>query len=786
MEDHNDYNKWVKPEIKSKNEATESYIQKFIEMVYSIFHLDADTKNHFYTPLINAIRYEEIRKEIIKKFEIVEIYKYDETILENKKKEIDERLAKKEYIGEKLEEKEQETLRNKLKGKVEEKLAVRMLLGLFNNICISILQQEYSLFDKYSENLSEISGFYDDKDKYKIHNELNAEKDKEFIDTNLIKSIMYIMWYMIEQCKIIDHQIDYDKVNSTLILINIDFKKRIDLKYPRIAIKTEIFDKEIIDLFTQAIVSIIEMTIIDHLYYYSEENIEKLIKCIEQINQLKDYINNKDLGLTTDGEYKEKKDFEDIVDMVKFKSTVLLEQFIIYYEGKDNEQPNDKETNRENFYKDHFFVIPGIKEDFETFLNENKIFNWKNENLNLITQKIRADKKNDAKIYDSNVDDRFLLDDATINKFNYEDICTFNKTSKESFDLFIKIRNIKENIDKEIELKTFENWKLIDTISDFCFKNDTPNEKNSKNPAAFKYFIEYLQIFLDFNLKKCLTDTSLFKDKRKDSIENAYNLYPKILKGYRIFVKNNENFNTGSLCFFPPYHECFYEIDRDKKTINNLEIIKEDIINNVRISNKDFFFFMSIGLKPLHIFYLDKRCIKYEEEYRSIRKMYRDLISQKNEKTISESQTQLYVQSCEFKATTFEFNRKINEISRNFITIVGILGAFIAFASISVGAIKVIDTPIKFVVVSLIYLLVFSSFAVLIRIKREDLTKKIISLISISFLGLLVAIILILCIFEDKLKCTTKEPDTKIENINNTVINKDSDSYNIQELENPN
>jgi hypothetical protein len=228
-----------------------------------------------------------------------------------------------------------------------------------------------------------------------------------------------------------------------------------------------------------------------------------------------------------------------------------------------------------------------------------------------------------------------------------------------------------------------------------------------------------------------------------------------------MFKKKNENNNTGSLRFFPPYHKCFYKIiniEDDKKTIEPITINEIDLKNNLIRDGEDFFFFMSIGIPPLNIFSLEKNIIEYEEEYRVIRGVYRDL------RSLNENKEILKMQSSILEETSREDLRKQ---AKEYMTIVGILGAFIAFASVSVGSLKIIDTPIKFSLVSLIYLFVFSSFALLIRMNN---LKKHFKYILLCLFILAGTIISILYIYKDELKNLTENEDsTKIENIN-TII----------------
>jgi len=575
-------------------------------------------------------------------------------------------------------------------------LKVFSLLQLFNSLAISILKAEYSLFDNYSKNLNELSGFYEITDKNvkqpKII-ECAGGDELKILDHYLIKSFLEIFYHIISMCKIIDTNVDDTLINKNILSINTDYKTRITTIYPHpYSSGNKFIKKEIIVFFEKTIISIIDMTLIDHCYYINKENIDKLIQCFERISKFEDFI-EKNIPLDILETDETVRNFKSVVAIVKYKSAVLLQQMVDCY----NEEKDEEGVNK-NFYSDFHFIITGTKpettrfdEFFEGKLELNRYnypfdSNFVADNYSPIIKSYSKEFKN----YNFNNDfiNIFTPAEEDFYKNNYrdkpekthQDIATFNKTSKLSIELYIKIKEITKSKD-------------ISKIEEF-----TKDKMYRLDPSAYTGFISILYEYLKDILEK---------KHKNDEIEKIYRLYEKIMKDYSEFI-NNEHYDVRGLRFFPPYHQCFYKLENHKIAFYPIQkenlpyIIKDDIPNykNFTKNEVSFFFFMSLRRTPMDFKLLKDKFIDFQQKYIEIREKYRRFNAKKDlEDIVNENEKGLENQH------------------RNHITVLGILGAFIALASGSVANWLVATNVIQFMFIEIGFIIALSCFAFLVRFR---------------------------------------------------------------------
>jgi len=587
------------------------------------------------------------------------------------------------------------------------KLKILSLLQLFNNLAISILKAEYSLFDNYSYNLNQLSEFYEiEKNKSGKIIEAAGGNESEKLDHYLIKSILKIFYHIISMCKIIDTKVDYKLINKNISLINTDFETRINSIYPHPPYKIKFLDKGIIDFFEQTLISVIDMTLIDHCYYLNPENINTLVQCFDRITEFKEFI-DKNIPRNIPNRNETRTHFNSIVKIVQYKSAVLLQQMVDCYNKE-----SDKNGNKKDFYSDFHFIISGTKletmeldEFFGRKLELNR-YNYpldKNFNTEYLSPIIKSYTKKFSNYNEIKQEvDLFLDKEKSFYKKEaanktHQDIVTFNETSKLSIKLYTKIYEIitanttKEKIEK---IKEFRSPKKPDPEFHGV-------DMYRLNPSAYSRFISILCEYLDEVLKD--------DHKEKSEIENIYELFGVIMRDYNEFIQNKKHFTVGELRFFPPFQYCYYKL-LGNNTISYYPITKEKLpyvteddepdYAKFKDEKVDFFFFMSLCRTPLNLGSLEDRLLDYQTKHIKIRESYRLFNSKKQLKEIVD-----------------ENEKKFDDQHKNHITVLGILGAFIALASGAVSNWLTASNIFQFVFMEIGFIIALSCFVFLVRFR---------------------------------------------------------------------
>jgi len=661
----------------------------------------------------------------------------------------------------------------------------------------------------------------------------------QYTDQYLIKSIINSIWYLIEICKTIDHKININKFDAFFQVVNKNRKQRLNTIHP-ISGEKELINKEIVDLFELSLESILDLTLIDHYFCFTKDNFDKLFTANERINSLHSILDPEKTDNPKEEDYNFEDtlnsnnkgnlfaDFQTVKNVVEIKSKLLLRQL---KKSFDSKLINNKKFN------DQFdFLFYGIKnkdyaENFDEYINKSECFNFEDleeaeargENLdkytgyNLCTKvyiDIVAKKRKIEDVNIENVDFSFLKDynkeqlkkckkcegcdirEEDKNKKHCpegksntkKDILDFNNCSKISVDNFLKNNSI---IDKIKKVKDYENLikdnneinGFLQDIKSTLFKDNLEGFDNKTlkrlrlNPTNLTYFIDFLKSVLDALLK------DLEKEEQYDDFQNKLSKINDIYTEYYKFlidefnlyirVKENTDYTTGELRFFPPFQHCFYKLENNQ--LQSFPRTEKDFIdkNNVE-PNDNFFFFLSAGLHPVNVFQLSEKNKQYQNDLSYIENLIGALKAQKNLIELSKKHIKVIDNTKKEFEATFEATKAQN------VTVLGILGSFIAFVSFATGTLKAVDTVAEFVVFAFVFCVAVAFFGIIIRPKpNSDETEKKWKYGIKWIIGILASLVLITCLvvfcrkeFQDKdVKKTIIEKET-IRTKENTISEK--------------
>ena len=516
--------------------------------------------------------------------------KREEKTLEEAKKELEE--AKKE-----LEEAEEKLitfcennsdyfyeLLHAIDKKSNIELAVKpFLLRLFNHLAISILKAEYLLFDNYSDILSKITGFEyepensDIAEDFKIKHAFENPKETinikgkdtiiplfQYIDRNVIQSVISSVWYLIEICKTIDHKLSKNKFNTFFQVVNSNRSQRINAIFP-IHGEKELIDKEIIDLFELSMESILDLTLIDHYFCYTSDNFDKLVTANERmrslrivltppaynspnVERLKEIYNFED-SFKEDGKGNSLDDFLTIKNIVEIKSKLLLKQLKESFDKDSKENPKIKKFNEQFDFLFYGRKNKEYAETFDEYIYNSRCFDFNDtiEYNKYTTDFLEKEKKeintegaNFSFLIKYNKEQRKECEKCDVHdkqrcknhcaagKCNTKrDIIDFNECSKIAMDNFNQnariINKLKDNLDLIYDDHSqFEN--LLKEIKNTLFEKDIEgfDDKNLQrlklDPTNLTHYIKFFKSVLE----------NLIKDIEKE--EHHENFQKKIRK----------------------------------------------------------------------------------------------------------------------------------------------------------------------------------------------------------------------------------------------------------------
>ena len=619
---------------------------------------------------------------------------------------------------------------------------LEIALHVFCSLSISCLKAEYSIFDNYSEKLDEITGFT--KDKYLISNYFIKNEDTDDIkyskniDHYLVKSTITSIWYLIEQCKIISHCVEKETRGKTLIGINNERKERITAIYPFRNDAIDFLPKDIIKLFEQTFETIIDMTIIDNRFYFSESNINKLFQAVEKIKSLKKIL----LGQSYEESQKKIDEGDYLIRTYKNNNTpcnrsvgelfLLVEKIVntkcylmIYQMIKHFDSIN----LNSDFKSKYNFILYGLEEfqepnkrhfDFGKFQEyaERLKNNIGGSTFTKELEKCRENKYTEVSeyvLFGKATDIDYTDSWNDLNKVNiggnpHEDIYIYNKSSKDSIRLYCensKILKLSKLICDD-KAKEDERQQFISLFVNSRNKGEGDTVKIEENPSALGWILKAAYKLLT----ECYDIKNPSENPHSDSIFETYEYYFNLFDEY---IKDKQ-YDISELNVFPPFQWSFYEINISDKHSSRADEIKYAPLNHKLLENKDilekkliseskpYFFFRSYGLNPLNLYLLKQENEEFLSQYYEIKYLKMIYESKKITKQQQEQLQQRYTEEQKRgKEEITEFKSQIEKDKQTNITILGILGSFIAFVSFATGTLRAVDTVAEFVIFAVVF-----------------------------------------------------------------------------------
>jgi len=378
-----------------------------------------------------------------------------------------------------------------------------------------------------------------------------------------------------------------------------------------------------------------------------------------------------------------------------------------------------------------------------------------------------------------------------INYDDYKDIKSYNEASQESIELYCNFSNIfklaKQIKNNEIK-NNGEKAKVIENFISLLKELD--NSKIRKNPPVVCWILKATFEVLKEHYRNNNNDNN--KDVEYVQIFEKYQEYVSLFDEY---IKDKQYNDISELTIFPPFQWSFYEIDiengLENASFKYKELNDKDIEDKLISKKNPYFFFRSYGLEPLNLYSLKQENEEFLSQYYEIQYL----------KIIYEAQKRMQQQNFQDVQEKIEEREKeldkLRERDRQSnITILGILGSFIAFVSFATGTLKAVDTVAEFVIFAFVFCTAVGVLGWFIRGVKFDkindfskMQKGFLWFILVLISAIIITFIVWFCIkdFKDKnieriiiQKEVQTNTETKIETQSNSNINVNVDSIKIQ------
>lgn len=552
-------------------------------------------------------------------------------------------------------------------------------LIFFYHLAKSLLNAEYLIYDNYSELLDKVLNYDLEFESYK-----GGISFPKIYTPYLIKSFLIIAQHEREMCFRVKRLLADTGINR--IAIRNDSEENADFLLRE---HVMIGEKETA-YFGKLIKSMVDMSMIDHAFKTTDENIERLLTLSRRLStvrqQLKHYSGNKE-------------NFNEVLDIVDMKMSSMLYSML--------QQGQKKVLN-----KNYFYTL-GSKHDAEL----RPIFHSKalvlegagKQNLYIYTRLNNLHKKVD-------ITELLMLARDRINR---QDITLYNNTIAKGISNYGRISKIMEDMEF-----TTNNNEVIKEIQEYLNRYI-----EILTPAFFHKALEYTDSYIN----NILSSNDIASSVR---IHEAISLLSKLLVNLRKYI--NLYTNSVPLRFLPIFSYSFYEKNSygyKHRTLNYKEIEEYNYRNF-----KGTFFFASLCCSSLNINYLNQIYDLYTNKsqeytinyYNSMNshitemleeniKQYKEtkkLVEQSEMKTdgaindMNNKAKDIQEQAASLKKEAKDENR---ELRHQTMQLLGIFAAFLAFVTIAVGESKVAESIEEFCIFCLAYTLGLCVFVFFIK-----------------------------------------------------------------------
>lgn len=598
---------------------------------------------------------------------------------------------------------------------------------LFFHLLNSILNAEYLVFNEYSKKISELIPNTD-------------EKMGQFLFYT-IKSFVKILWHIEEMCSIIRTSIEDLDRKKYIVRINSGKENRIQAN--PLFLNAQLFGEDATLEYEKLFVSIVRMTLIDHMYITNMYNIEVLSILDQQVDaflhrtKLLPAINTRTL-LTKS------------LNNVKAKTRFLLCGMV---------NPLDRNVN------EFIYIIDGKISD----LGDKMQIVEKVEKIKSINPVLCLKKE-----YKNQV-----LDYSMFN--NLKEIYDGSRSDLRQYD-----RAIDAAIKAQCELSPF--YKAIhETPTYDDFVNGLKIAKNYRRPS---FYICSIMKLVDIAKEQIDSIGETFEYGQLDTLNNNIMFLRELLGNLYLFIKNYSA-SFIRIQYRPYFSKSFYYLEDsdDFLSIKYKDNVSKNIIDNYdKDAFNDSFFFASLGSTPLNFTYLERFRSEYDNVRRELsdkfsglfrrysnnhsehvigekvsklstdvktklkditKKVNQAIVVWKNEKEatvegINEQQNKnhddildkLEKTKKEIRSEQDKWDNKIDNnlaksdeklghLQQNIVTVLGVFASLIAFAAISIGMVGVVDNILEYILFVLAFSTGLSIFAVLVLpAKHNDVVNK--------------------------------------------------------------
>ncbi len=579
---------------------------------------------------------------------------------------------------------------------------------IYYHLIKSFLNAEYLIKDDYGKTIYEqiLKVYFEEIETYPNPDILYLQK-----------SLLKVFWQIIGACKTIRHQLEYP--NKKIVLIEQDREQKANTFF--ISRSDKLIGKKETVPYENFMESLIDITIIDHIYRSNRKNLKQLFLFLERAQDLeKGFV----------------KKTKPLVELAKLKANTLLYGIL---SQKDKYYIFSTEQNIEFFTEDN--TAPFDKYKFK----KESLYGFNNVASNILKRYIDKDEIRDYKSCDykgSKFEDLSLYDMATekgIKKYNSH------------WKYFEKLRTLDNSIDIENQIQ------YLKECIEFC-KN-----KNSTVKLSLPFLLKLI-FSLHKIIEKSFIDLKEFKTDIPPKFIGDVEYFIRSMKGLlsklHLFINTFENENAP-YSFHPYFKDCFYQ----KTQNNDIKTFSFTDCSNISYNYSDCescFFISSFHTTPLEISYIKMFYKKYNEKYYEkvnelTNKSLLNDIKAGNKKTTKKIKKELRRNKKRTKKTLTQYQNST-------ITLLGIFAALLAFVTFNIGIIRIISNIWEYILFSATFALFLSLLVFLVKIKKiKNKTKAILYMIG-AFIVLVIGSGIYFYFTPPSKNLPQKEEKTNIEN----------------------
>lgn len=601
---------------------------------------------------------------------------------------------------------------------------------IYAEFCLSLQKAEYLFIDNFTDDYLDQIG-----NKFRSILAGDSENDESSIEhafyPELARSVVLMAAKYKSFCKYVEAHLSR-KISDIHICLHKDVEKDILMKFPQsITIK---FKKDYSDVLEELFDSLLEVSLIDHRFLITQENIQKLIQAKSNIEDVAKHIGVVDMAITI-----EDLNYVEEMNTMSGKRNLVVMALIKFSYYKVNTllwKINAYLTNPECF-KGTFLPNIVVTSDY-------KLKTLK-ENINF-DHIISCIEKTDKEV-------------AKENEEIFENYEIYNDINKYNLLTSAIVKNYKWFKKKSDETRNYQklNIETIKTIYSEYNKSKLDENGNKRENEGIIVFSD------DFLKNAC----NVLKNSIQDSINELNNKNSKSERGLKEIYELIELFGTfvGEFRKLFKFSEQFGYIHNQhcfEESFYELEAYQVHMHKKITIGGKydcnafpnNYVFIASTCFLPtypnLYLGLFDQ----YSNDLRILSNNFYLLItdiSQKAAYTVTQAEDKLKETDEKLVKTDSnieEIKKTTEQERRNTIQILGIFAAILAFITASVGSVKVLNSVESYGIFAVIFIAgIMSLFFCIKLINSKDNRNWLYLLFYPIFIGLIIEGLYIYFIF---------------------------------------